>query len=145
MWGTSATDLYAAGGRFESPSQLVMHYDGTSWSIVREARGQGAAYTVWGSSAGDVFAGQATPQLLHYDGSSWSPMAVPSAAPIFGLWGTSATDVFATSGGAVLHYDGTAWTSTPTLIPHRLHAFWGSSPTDVFVVGENGTILRGTQ
>jgi hypothetical protein len=146
MWGTSATDLYATGGRFESPSQLVLHYDGSSWSIVQEASsGHGAAYTIWASSASDVFVGQAAPPLLHYDGAAWSPMTAPSTAPVFGLWGTSATDVFATSGGAVLHYDGAIWTSTPTLIPHRLLALWGSSPTDVFAVGENGTILHGTQ
>jgi hypothetical protein len=145
MWGTSATDLYATGGRFESPSQVVMHFDGASWSIVQEVRGQGAAYAVWTSSATDVFVGQATPPLLHFDGANWSPMTAPSTAPVFSLWGSSATDVFATSGGAVLHYDGAAWTSTAPLTPHRLHALWGASPTDVFAVGENGTILHGTQ
>ena len=145
MWGSSATDLYASAGRFESPSQIVMHYDGSAWSVVQETKAEGAAHAIWGNSASAVFVGQTTPPILHYDGAAWLPATVPSTAPVFDLWGTSATDVFATSGGAVLHYDGAAWTSTPPLTPHRLIALWGSSSTDAFVVGENGTILHGTQ
>ncbi len=145
MWGTSGTDLYAAGGRFESPTQLIMHYDGTSWTIVQDIKAEGGAHAVWGSAATDVFAGLTTPPLLRFNGTAWSPMTAPSAAPVFGIWGTAATDMFATSGTAVLHYDGTAWTSTPPLAPDRILNVWGSSATDVFAVGENGTILHGTQ
>ncbi len=143
MWGTSATDLYAVGGRFESPTQMVMHYDGTAWSVVQEIKTEGGAHAVWGSSTADVFVGQTNPPLLRFDGASWSPMITPTESPIFGLWGAAANDVFAATDNVVLHYDGTAWTSTTPLVPHRLLALWGSSATDVIAVGENGSILRG--
>ena len=144
MWGTSGSDLYAVGGRFESPTQLVMHYNGTAWTVVQEIKAEGGAHAVWGSSPADVFVGQTIPPVLHFDGAAWSPMPVPTASPIFGMWGTAATDVFAATDNVVLHYDGFGWTSTTLLVPHRLIALWGSSATDVFAVGQHGTILRGS-
>jgi hypothetical protein len=144
MWGTSTSDLYAVGGRFESPTQLVMHYNGSSWSVVQEIRAETGAHAVWSSSPTDVFVGQNLPSLQRFDGSAWAPMTTPSPSPIYGLWGTAANDVFAATDNVMLHFDGSGWTSTTPLTPNRLIAVWGSSATDVFAVGAKGTILHGT-
>ena len=111
-------------------------------------------WSVWGSSATDVFAVGQNGVILHYDGTSWRAESSGTTNALVGVWGTSANDVFAVGysnfippglGEVILHYDGTSW--TPQLVysgtlPYRLSAVWGSSPTDVYAVGTNGQFLH---
>jgi hypothetical protein len=52
VWGTSATDVYAAGG------STLLHYNGSAWTV--QSTGISSAtlslLSVWGSSATDVLA-----------------------------------------------------------------------------------------
>jgi hypothetical protein len=97
FWGSSPTDLWAAGSG-------IFHFDGSSWTTAVASPNMAQ---VWGSCAGDVWAASnlgGTP--LHYDGSSWSPDATPGFPTNNGvgaLTGTSADDVWAGMSSTVAH------------------------------------------
>ncbi len=134
IWGTSDTDVYAAGDFAE-----VRHYDGTSWS----AMGGWFGGAVWGTSARDVYLMSWHGSILHYDGSSWSEMESGTGSTLRGLWGASPSDVYAVGeAGVILHYDGSTWSAMPSGTFEDLNDVWGTSSTDVYAVGNSGTILH---
>ena len=115
VWGSSASDVFAVGER-HTPSAvntsnplraLILHYDGTAWSVVMVSNVDTAndyLRAVWGSSPSDVYAVGTT--RAHYDGSVWSMVSGDGMA----VWGSSATDIFAMGcRGSIVHYDGNTW------------------------------------
>jgi hypothetical protein len=87
---------------------VILHYDGSSWSIMTVDTIRVNFAGVWGSSASDVFAVGAYKlgkSIMHYDGSSWLLMTNGINAALSGVWGSSASDVFAVGwNGMILHY-----------------------------------------
>lgn len=166
VWGSSATDVYAAGygynaSLFQEP--VLYHYDGASWVEVDLSvpSGWSAANLngVWGSGASDVYlvgsvydSMAGNPLIYHNDGSGWIAAALP-ARPIFGgIWGSSATDVHLVGVGKdpaemgiPLHYqnNGTGWVESNPLLPTgwqgQLEDIWGSSASDFYAVGSGYT------
>jgi hypothetical protein len=146
--GTSANDVYAVGYNNgpDFPYQgLVLHYDGSNWTVFAYPEPAVRLHGVWNSSPSDVFVvGDIDDNrglILHYDGNRWSSMPIPAGGPLSDVWGSSPTDVYAVGDG-ILHYDGQSWTKVSD---RGGRAVWGSSSTDVFVVGSGGTILHGTR
>ena len=116
VWGSSPTDVFVVGEGWGSAGrrEVILHYDGNSWSLMDGGTTYGLA-SVWGSSPSDVFAvggGWVAPEyteyrgvILHYDGTSWSHMATGEVSGLSGVWGSSSTDVFAVGrNGARLHH-----------------------------------------
>jgi hypothetical protein len=120
IWGSSSTDVWAAGnvefvasaepdgagGRDEEVKGLLLHWDGTSWSNWTVAHPEVTlvqSLTIWGSSASDIWEGGAyffasNGELAHFDGVTWSVggmvPAITYPVPL-GIWGSSANDVWA--------------------------------------------------
>ncbi len=131
-WGSSATDIYAAGDY-----GIVLHYDGSQWSVMGDFPGYRNVYGVWGSSATDVFFVADKGEIYRYDGSNWETMSSGTSNKLRDVWGTSATDVFATGDmGTLLHFDGTSWTtmSVPANTP-TLQDVWGTAWNNVYAAG----------
>ena len=157
VWGTAPDNVYAVGGG--RSGGRVAHYNGTDWqvSIVTDSS---ALWSVWGTSASDVFAVGDFGAIVHYDGTSWSSMVNPASGPLFDVWAAAPNDVIAVGGGGILHYDGTAWTfvdstatnswavwGTSSTNVHFAGAseerdLWGTSATDAFSVAPNGRIMH---
>ncbi len=163
VWGSSSSDVFAvgeeyaeSGGGIAAGANLILHYNGASWSAA--PCGTATAYLngVWGSSASNVFAvgvmntSSLTAVILHYDGSSWSamPNGSPGYAELRGVWGISPTDVFAVgsgyeasgssyipTGNVILHYDGASWSTLANGSTTALYGVWGSSATNVLAAG----------
>jgi hypothetical protein len=164
-WGTSASDVYAAGGAYGSGGRtpLIYHYDGSSWTRSTPSLpalwDEGELYGVWGSSSENIYAvgyGLGLPLVYHNDGSGWieaSP-SLPdelSVQDLYGIWGTSASNIYMV--GAVLskvtrktvpllyHYDGTDWNIVTVSLPagwgdSNMRGIWGSSANDIYAVGQ---------
>jgi len=115
-------------------------------------------YSVWGSSATDVFTvgepgGQFESGIFHFDGQTWTTQSTQTGVTLYGIWGSGPTDVFAVGSsplgtlgynGVLLHFDGSTWSQTtpPPLgndgtTETSYYAVWGSSSTDVFAAGES--------
>jgi hypothetical protein len=136
-----------------TPWILAACHDSTApiplvWSTVSSGT-TNSLYSVWGTSASDVWAvGFGT--ILHYNGTSWSSAWSGTTQHLLGVWGASASDVWAVGwettnlGPVMLHYNGTSWSSVSSGTTQLLGDVWGSSPSDVWAVGNSGTIFHGS-
>ena len=112
------------------------------WGRCNEST-KSALYSVWGSSATNVYAVGAAGTVLRFDGNVWKKVAAGTSKTLRGVWGSSATDVWAVGeAGTVLRFDGKVWgTNSPgTLL--SFNGVWGSSSSDVFIAADKGTIYR---
>jgi hypothetical protein len=152
MWGTAATNVYAAN------HTGLLRWNGTAWAHVPEARWR-SLYDVWGASATDVWAVGDKGEMLRWNGTAWtlqrfdgtSVAAQPlgnfdtpaQSYTLRGVWGSSATNVFAVGdGGVVLRYNGTSWSRMTTGTTAQLNRVWGSSATNVYAATSTGRLLR---
>jgi PKD repeat protein len=130
LWGTSATDVFAAGH-----GGKVLHYDGTSWSTSFSSI-DFLNMDVWGSSEHDVFVVGWAAKILHYDGTLWSLMTSGMSNMLSAVWGASPDDIYAVSwDGTIVHFDGASWSPMESENTLGLHGVWGTSASDVYAVG----------
>jgi hypothetical protein len=97
----SPTDAWAVGS-------VVMHWDGTSWTLVdvpAPLAPWNPLYGIAAASPTDIWAMGLTTGL-HWDGTSWTP--VPVLSPMSDVAVVSPGDVWAV-GAKIQHWDGRAW------------------------------------
>lgn len=138
VWGTSGSNVYAAGGF------TVLRYDGTRWKT--ELCGCfGPFFGMWGFGASDIIVVGDAGTILHYDGASWVDQSDTTFVNLRGVWGASPGSVWAVGmGGAILHYDGSNWT-VPELevaFSYNFNAVMGTSANDVWAVGAAGRMIQ---
>jgi hypothetical protein len=170
----SVDDVWAVGDYRVSGASLrtlVMHWDGTSWSVVPSPN-QGTMNNVLndvsGAAPDDVWAvgfyasagGGSGALILHWDGTSWS--VVPTTYPeyarpqLYGVSAVSADEVWAAgvihfgpspSQSLVTRWNGTDWTDNSPSISwgtHSTTAVSALSANDVWVVGQHRADTTGT-
>jgi hypothetical protein len=163
----SPSNTWAVGGTYSgnAPDQttLILHWDGTSWTIVPSpspgSGGQNELYAVAANSANDVWAvgsftrsGEFAQTLIeHWDGASWSviPSAnVPGAFnELFGVMALGPNNVWAVGywghvsfGFSTLieQWDGSSWSivASPNASGDNfLQAVSATGPTDIWAGG----------
>ena len=142
---TGPNDAYAVG------TGIVLHYDGSSWTLVDLPTPTTVIYDVWEIAADDVyFVGSdgLEPLLLHFDGMTWTSIPPPMGVyALYGVWASSSTNVWVlgdVSGeSGVDHYDGSHWMApTPLITPctngGEPNSVFGTGPTDVYIGTYNG-------
>jgi hypothetical protein len=86
---------------------ILLHWDGSSLESRQGALGRNDLSALWGSRAGDLWAGGA--DLHHFDGTAWRQERIGAFSA---LAGSSASDVWALSAfGELSHYDGNTWST----------------------------------
>jgi hypothetical protein len=150
--GTSGSDVWAIGDRekcfdCEHTDAIVLHYDGTQWSLaVSAAVLHNDTFTgIWAAAANDVWVAGTDVYddalFWHYDGTSWSrsePLST-SQPELTDVWASSSSDVYAAGPNVLLHYDGANWRKISDVGGFRV---WGTSRDDVFVL-RSDAILHG--
>jgi hypothetical protein len=141
--------LHAVAGTADSvwavgDAGTVLRYDGANWAP--ESTGvPDSLYAIWIGPDGEPWAGGTLGTVLHRVAGVWGVEYLP-IADINALWGTSSSDLFAMADyGLVGHYNGTEWSPQGADAFNHLTGIWGTSPRDVWVVGQSGTIFRGTR
>jgi hypothetical protein len=133
---------------------LVVHWDGTAWSVVPSpspGAGRNVLAGVTALSANNVWAVgiacddngcETNPRTLieHWDGTAWSVVPSPNASPFLNtvedvsasrpndIWAVGfycATSDCSESGQLIEHYDGTTWSIVQTPISNPFGALWG--------------------
>jgi hypothetical protein len=95
LWGAGADDVYAVGGSELAPGHVIVHYDGTAWSVVD--RGDSRKSTLlglWGSSSSNILSAGAyrdaedTPhaELHQFNGRSWTELPISVEQFIWSMW-----------------------------------------------------------
>jgi hypothetical protein len=153
VWGTSATNVFAAGD-----NGRILRFNGTSWSSMSSSTSRALA-RIAGSSGADIYAvGDSV--LIHFDGTQWSTAqtqgdfnqsrshvpTVAERAPTgnsrgmtpMALWVRSAREIYVGSQyGEVVRYDGTGWSSLVNSgFRHRIMGFNGAANGCALVVTE---------
>jgi hypothetical protein len=146
VWGTSASDVWAAG-----LSATVLHYDGTRWSQISTSPTISSTTdlsAVWASSADDVWVTSFSGNIFHYSlsGGTWvSLFSTTGSTSLADVNGTSSGDVWAVgTGGVVVHWNGTAWSALAAGIPatQDLNAVRPISATNAWAFGADGNIYQ---
>jgi hypothetical protein len=142
LWGTSGSNVYAAGGDY-----LIEQFDGNSWSPVSgfaligaNAVGGSGPNDVWAVGY-DAFAGNGN--IVHYDGT-WAGSPSPdNSATLNAVWaGSPSLAVAVGNGGKIFRWNGTNWVEDASGTGSSLAAVWGASASAIWAVGDNGTIRR---
>ena len=94
--------------------------------------------SIWGTSAGNVFAVGYQGTILHYDGSGWAAMSSRTDRNLIGVWGSSANNVLASGGnGTILRYNGASWAPMDSKTEENLGVMWGTSGQNIYVTGNS--------
>jgi len=167
IWGSSSTDVwmvadnstYAAHERaltlHGSPrpaadpadadgggDAAVPNLDPLVWTPV-DSQAQATLYSVWGSSADDVWAVGSLGAIRHITPADerWQIVPSPTQVTLRSIWGSGPNDIWAVGEqGTILHWDGTSFTASSAELPlgrkPDLNGVWGSGPNDVWIVGD---------
>lgn len=146
VWGSSATDLYAAG----NGGALIHSTGDDTWTAT--ATGGTPLYGIGGSSASDmIVVGNQTAgmgmAILRPDGSGGFRQDINTLPQVLndGHAASPTSMWVAGYGGQIAHSigDGT-WTIEPSGTSATLFTIWASGPNDLYVSGDAGTILHST-
>jgi hypothetical protein len=152
VWGTSATNIYAANWLG------VMHFDGTTWSKIDTVYWHGTL-DIHGTSASNIYTAGANGRIMHFDGQVWSQERYDGSTVfpqqlgdwtnilpniyLWGIWPASPSDWFIVGeGGHILRGQQGSWQTMSSGTTETLRRVWGSSATDVYATGENGVLLH---
>lgn len=151
LWGVvafSPSDAWAVGGMpgSEGPDDVVLHWNGTSWtSELLPPKGL-ALFKVWGTADGTlIIVGEAGVIWRRLGPGAWveqSAVTPPLARDrLFTVDGCSSSDVWAVGSTDVLHWDGNSWSRQQVTLPNIVN---GVSCRDgqVTLVGFGGLKLR---
>ena len=162
--GTSSSDIWAVGYTIDDRTYawqaLILHWDGSRWSIARGAA-LGTSYNaltrVVAVAPNDVWAVGYNGTSInfhtlaeHWDGFSWTAVTTPAPGTydaLYGITATSANDVWATGyykegsftyESLTLHWNGTSWIKIES--PNTTEYNWFNGVTapaanDVWAVG----------
>ena len=161
----SPTNAWAVGSADSGNSDqttLILHWDGTSWSVISSpspgTAGLNVLYGVTANSASDIWAAgslqsNGSPEqtlIEHYNGSTWSVVSSPNVSGtnsgLFSVTGLGQNNVWAVgySGSGwwtalVEHWNGSSWSIIPS--PNR-----GSQYSDIlYSVSGTGQAISGRQ
>jgi hypothetical protein len=128
VWGTSATDVYAAGRH-----GCVVHFDGTQWTDI--SLGDDISIKgIWGTAPDHLYAIGSEGSLYQYNGQGWTAVqyeSQPSDECPTLVDGASAANILI-SGAKTYFYDGTGWREIAPVEPGDTREV-----RDICVVGEN--------
>ena len=129
------------GGSLARPPLGACSTDGWCWSTPTP---QGnPLYSIWGSSASDVWAVGESGSIVHWDGTVWTQVPSGEHGPLRGVWASGARDAWAVGDNAVIvRWDGTTWSPPPGVPTTGFHwrAVWGTGPTDLWIVGDDTSV-----
>ena len=139
--GNADDNVYAVG------VEIILYYDGASWTEDPFGVSSGGGISVWVSPEGDVFVGGhvgGQGAVHHKEGTGWTTDTVAGTnVLLWDLWGTSADDVFAVGdSGTIVHFDGGDWTAMTSGTSDSFRGVWGSASDDVFAVTLAGDVFR---
>lgn len=134
--GSGINDVWAVG-----LDGKILHWNGSTWSLVVSPVGTEDLFTVWSRTANDAWIGGGT-SILHWNGTSWSVTlsnrSGGSGSPN-AFWGASANDVWCVTPNGTFHWDGSIWDFVSPK-SEILQSLWGFSANDIWAVGWNGLI-----
>lgn len=147
VWASGPSDAWAVGGTpgagKASPNDILLHWDGSSWTPSAVPNPQGRTFfKVWGTAAGNVYVVGELATLWHRTGSTWAAEANPARGTILTIHGCSPTEMYAVGGRDVLKSDGKTWSALTPALTNDVNGVSCRSPGEVVIVGAGGSKQR---
>jgi hypothetical protein len=134
IWGTSASDVWAVGGR-----GTVLHYDGSSWSDVSPGTIVEDLLSIHGTGVDDIWVAGKVGVAAHWDGQRWSTIDTALTEDILGVYAPSAGDAWIVSVSGPRRWDGAAFSRDSSWPTSQVNAVWAAAPDAVYFVGNTET------
>jgi hypothetical protein len=77
------------------------------WTDITPAISTQSLYSVWGTSAINIYAVGLNGTILHYDGTTWTAESSGTTNKLNAVWGVSETNIYAVGEKVILHKSGT--------------------------------------
>jgi hypothetical protein len=145
VWAAAPDDAWAVGGTPEGgtsqPNDIVLHFDGTSWTPSPLPMQLGRTYfKVWGSSADDLFIVGEAGTVWHRAGGQWTQTPSMATGTLLTVSGCSANEVYAVGGEDVLRWDGQSWSRAIPIdqLMQQVNGVGCGPPGSVVIVGFGG-------
>lgn len=132
---------WIAGMPAQDDEPGLWFWNGTNLTVANVAA-RGYYYSLWGSSASDVYAVGPDGAVAHFDGNTWSTISLGTETHFLAVGGTSANDVYVSGADVIYHFDGTGW--SPMISRGIARAIWGSDSANVFVAADVIRRYRGS-
>ncbi len=144
IWGAHPDRVIASTAFLTADT--ILAWDGTSWSVDRNATGFGFTWNTWGFGENDIYVtgrdGGFAGRLQHFNGTSWTPLENPAAGLIRDIWGPAPDDIYIVGDFNGIHRRREGDWSTVNAPGVFLGGIWGSSANDIWAVGSSGTVRR---
>ncbi|MBS2032924.1 MAG: hypothetical protein JST54_33940 [Deltaproteobacteria bacterium] len=139
-------DGWIAGEHFEKGDSVaaVAHKTGGSWRVENLPEGGGdSAFTIFGSSANDLWVGGRHGHVWHFNGRSWRQVQAPTDCDVILGVAASPTSAWAIAedNGKLLYWNGTDWVPSGS-ITSGARDLWLAPDRSVWVVGDHGLLRR---
>lgn len=150
VFAAGTSDVWAVGGTPDGgssqPNDILLHYDGTSWtpSPLPQTLGR-AFFKVWGTGSDNLYIVGEYGTIWHRTGTTWAleandpPLATGNLTTVNGC---SASEVYAVGGNDVLVWDGTSWSRANVSLENSVNGVSCAAPGDVVIVGSGGVKQR---
>ena len=125
IWGSSPTDVWAAGNSPYVSHSEIWHYDGLSWNMFTDISYTWNPSSLFGFSKNDIWIGGGGGYFYHYEGNKWSISqrfvgTNINCMTVRDIWGDAPNNIYATCdalkpgnnkdvSSLILHYDGFDW------------------------------------
>lgn len=157
LWGSGPNDIWAVGD-----NGVIIHYDGTRWSLARNSPWPNVSISDMGGSGPDDRWLLGLVQMLpvqgvvgHHDGRAWSSQALTGLSnpeqyrQLLAIWSSGQNNLFV--GGSkdnlpLLLHRRTDWSEVPLPAGTQgtVVALWGSGPDDLWVATESSSPSKAT-
>ncbi len=145
VWAAAPDDAWAVGGTpgggSSAPNDVVLHYDGTSWTASPPPQALGRAFfKVWGSARDDLYVVGEAGTVWHRKGAVWALESSPPIATgtLLTVNGCGPGEVYAVGGRDVLRSDGRTWTRVDVQLDNDVNGVSCAAPGQVVLVGSAG-------
>ncbi len=99
-------------------------------------------FSVWGTSASNVWAVGQPGIVLHWNGAAWSLQTIGEHV-FTDVWGTAANDVYAVGhGGVIYRYNGSSWSKMTSGSEENFYAIGAGPYEEIYACGERGNVRR---
>jgi len=151
VWGSGPNDVYAVGtnaGSNGSSGGVILHNDGSGWTLVQQVAPFTVLDAVSGSGPSDVWVVGETAQgdlVMHgsaKSGFTLDPISGTAQGVLLKTVWADSGNLEAWAGGdqTLLHHTSAGWTSVPT--SERVLSVWGRSASQVYMTTVSGAILE---
>jgi hypothetical protein len=147
LYSIDANNVWAVGN-----NATVIKWNGSTWQTTGSIGVTQQRFTIWASSANNIYAGGAGTNnaLIHYNGTSWNNITVASnwgSGSVRSIWGSSANSVWITGGpgtsGAARarRFNGSTWELKNAGLSATLSAsiVYGIDAGNVWIAGSTGS------